>query len=177
MSRTCSDCGKPITAKAATGRCLSCAAKRRHADPAQQAAFSAAMKRGAAKRWAKPGEREKLRACMLANRATATPDLMKRANASRTRTALAWCPQAYRDLNAALIRKGVRLAERKVMVADAIAADERRATVAEAARIDAMTPFERDMARIAAGAQLVAAPDLRTAGPAFTLGGIASGML
>lgn len=37
--------------------------------------------------------------------------------------------------------------------------------------------FESQMARIAAGARLIAAPDLRTTGPAYTLGGVASGML
>ena len=37
--------------------------------------------------------------------------------------------------------------------------------------------FESQMARIAAGARLIAAPDFRTTGPAYTLGGVASGML
>lgn len=37
--------------------------------------------------------------------------------------------------------------------------------------------FESQMARIAAGARLIAAPDLRAVGPSHTLGGVASGML
>lgn len=37
--------------------------------------------------------------------------------------------------------------------------------------------FESQMARIAAGARLIAAPDFRTCGPSYTLGGVASGML
>jgi hypothetical protein len=37
--------------------------------------------------------------------------------------------------------------------------------------------FESQMARIAAGARLIAAPDFRTCGPDYTLGGVASGML
>lgn len=37
--------------------------------------------------------------------------------------------------------------------------------------------FKSQMARIAAGARLVAAPDFRTTGPSYTLGGVASGML
>jgi hypothetical protein len=36
--------------------------------------------------------------------------------------------------------------------------------------------FESQMARIAAGARIMAAPDFRTSGPAYTLGGVASGM-
>lgn len=37
--------------------------------------------------------------------------------------------------------------------------------------------FESQMARIAAGARLMPAPDFRTTGPSYTLGGVASGML
>lgn len=37
--------------------------------------------------------------------------------------------------------------------------------------------FESQLARIAAGAGLIAAPDFRTPPPAFTLGGVASGSL
>lgn len=36
--------------------------------------------------------------------------------------------------------------------------------------------FESQMARIAAGARIMAAPDFRTAGPSYTLGGVSSGM-
>lgn len=36
--------------------------------------------------------------------------------------------------------------------------------------------FESQMARIAAGARIMAAPDFRTSGPAYTLGGVSSGM-
>ncbi|TCP91870.1 hypothetical protein C8J42_103562 [Sphingomonas sp. PP-CE-1A-559] len=36
--------------------------------------------------------------------------------------------------------------------------------------------FESQMARIAAGARLVPAPDFRTAGPSYTLGGVSSGI-
>ena len=37
--------------------------------------------------------------------------------------------------------------------------------------------FESQMARIAADARLMPAPDFRTTGPSYTLGGVASGML
>lgn len=36
--------------------------------------------------------------------------------------------------------------------------------------------FKSQMARLAAGARLVPAPDLRTAAPSYTLGGVSSGM-
>jgi len=37
--------------------------------------------------------------------------------------------------------------------------------------------FESQLARISAGARLIAAPDFRTGGPAYTLGGIGSALL
>ena len=50
---------------------------------------------------------------------------------------------------------------------------------AEAKRIimQDLTPFEQQMARIATGAQQVAALDLRTGGPDYPLGGISTGMI
>ena len=51
--------------------------------------------------------------------------------------------------------------------------------VVEVPAIDPNAPesFESQLARIAAGAHLMPAPDFRTCGPSYTLGGVASGML
>lgn len=102
-----------------------------------------------------------------------TPEARAKA-AAKTRAAhLSWCPEEYWPLNAKLKRDGYRLADRKRMVAEEIAAVEARAVQTERARIAALTPHERALERLANGARLVAKPDLRRAGPAMTLGGVA----
>ncbi len=135
-----------------------------------------------------------------------TKDQRMAAGAARSATVLAWCPPEWREKYRDLKRRGRPAADAKRLVLDLIAgkpmptpyAKQRAALnwcpparraeyasaraalgAAEARRIIEadMTPFERQMARIAAGAQLVAAPDTRTGGPAYTLGGISSGML
>jgi len=128
------------------------------------------------------------------------------AGIKRSATMLAWCPVEWRDKYRDLCKRGRRAAEAKQIVLDLIAGrsvaapyanqrkilawcpESRRAEytklqkalgAAEARRIleADLSPFERQMARINAGAQVVAVPDTRTGGPAYTLGGIASGML
>jgi len=128
------------------------------------------------------------------------------AGLKRTATTLAWCPVEWRAKYRDLCKRGRSAPEAKRMVLDMIAGrplpipyakqrqvlawcpPSRRAEyanlqkafgAAEAKRIIEadLSPFEHQMARIAAGAQLVAAPDFRTGGPEFTLGGIATGML
>lgn len=121
----------------------------------------------------------------------------------RSDTVLAWCPPEWRDKYRDLKTRGRKAAEAKRIVLDLIAGrpapvlyakqkaklawcpPARRAEYAklrsalgavEARRqVEAMfTPFERQMARLAAGAQLVEKPVLRRADYAYTIGGVAS---
>lgn len=175
-ARTCLDCPKSITPKSKTGRCVACSAKARWADPAHRAAHRAGAKRGAAKRLANPAEAERLRAVMLANRRT-DPDVIARANASRDRTVMGWCPPEHRELNRHLRARGVLLPERKALIAEQVAIEERRAAAAEAARMAALSPLERQLAKVRAGARIVEVRPMRRADYAFTLGGVATGAL
>ncbi|MBE7186369.1 MAG: hypothetical protein INR68_18410 [Methylobacterium mesophilicum] len=68
------------------------------------------------------------------------------------------------------LRRQHGAAEARRMILDDIAAQER-------ARLAAMTPFERQLARVAAGAKLVEVKPLRRADPNFTLGGVSSSYL
>ena len=43
--------------------------------------------------------------------------------------------------------------------------------------VAAMTPFERQLMRVREGAKLVTVQSIRSADPAFTLGGVSAGML
>lgn len=135
-----------------------------------------------------------------------TPEMRAANGKKRSATVLAWCPPEWRAKYLDLTKRGRRAPVAKRIVLDLIRGipepipyNKQRSTLAwcpparraeyerarqqvgapEARRIIEadLTPFERQMARIAAGAQLVAAPDLRTGGPEFTLGGIATGML
>jgi hypothetical protein len=76
-----------------------------------------------------------------------------------------WCPaDRYDDL--LVMSKKVGRAEAERMMREDLAAKKRAAD-------EAMTPFERQMARVAAGAKLVEVRPLRKAAPDFTLGGVA----
>jgi hypothetical protein len=193
-SRTCSDCSSPITRQSKTGRCRVCSLAATNADPELKARQLAAVReysnrpevRAASReRLAKyrenmpEADREKRRQRGYEQAATVllsaeirarsnSPEAKAKAGARRTETVLAWCPPPYRDLYRTLKKSQRYLAaEARALVEEAIAADKRRAK----ARPDT---FERQMARIAAGAAVMDAPDFRTAGPQFTLGGIAS---
>ncbi|KQM65803.1 hypothetical protein ASE75_06120 [Sphingomonas sp. Leaf17] len=99
-----------------------------------------------------------------------TPEMRAAAGKKRTATTLAWCPPEYIDEYRHLTAS-IRLsaAEARAMIEDRIVADRRRGK----AQPQPMS-FEDKLARVAAGAQLVATPDTRRPDPAFTLGGIAS---
>lgn len=101
---------------------------------------------------------------------TLTPECRKRVGEAIRRARLAWCPEQHWPLNEKLKRTGVRLAERKVMIAEMIAAQERN-------RLAAMTPFERQLERVAAGAKLIEVRPIRRSEPTMTLGGVPSGLL
>lgn len=143
----CLDC-PAITIRALTGRCRTCAARHRHTLPEYQAIHRAATKRGAANRIANPEELARLRAAMLAIREKAAiPENMAKANASRDKTVMGWCPKEYRAMNERLRRNGHPLAERKAIITQA-------AEKAERDRRAAMSPFERQLERVRNGAKL-----------------------
>ncbi|MEH3121111.1 MAG: hypothetical protein PGN16_03880 [Sphingomonas phyllosphaerae] len=101
---------------------------------------------------------------------TRTAEARAKSGAATRRTRMAWCPEAYWPLNAKLARDGIRLDDRKRMIAEQVAADER-------AKDAALTPFERQLARVAAGAKLIEVRPIRRIEPDMTLGGVASSYL
>ncbi len=184
MTRTCSDCPSPVTKASKTGRCRPCAAKANHRDPA----FRARLEAGARANAARPEHRAKMKAAARRKHAERAGDpaweAYKRASGKRLRAQFDASPAAQ----AANLAKRALVGEKNRMrrlgwLPDRLrrqyeslrtnrgAAEAKRIVMAE------LTPFERQMARIFAGAQLVAAPDFRTGGPEYTLGGISSGML
>lgn len=143
---------------------------------------------------------------LRAANAAISPETRKANGRTRSDTVLAWCPPEWRDKYRDLKSKGRRAPVAKRIILDLIAgrpepvmyaqqkaklawcpparrAEYKRARsyygAAEARRmIEAdMSPFERQMAKVAAGARVVAKPMIRTADHSFTLGGVASGML
>lgn len=134
------------------------------------------------------------------------PASRAKAGRARTETVLAWCPPEWRDRYRELKKRGRRAAEAKRIVLDLIAGrpapvlyaqqkaklawcpplrkDEYRRLQkslgsAEARRIIEadLSPFERQLARVAAGARVVDKPVLRRADHDFSLVGNATGML
>ena len=184
MTRTCLDCPKPVTRQSKTGRCHSCAARHNHRDPAFVARLQAASAAG--KRT--PESRAKARESSLRREAERKDDpawhAYKVATGKRLRALYNDSPEAQAANRAQRASVGEKNSRRMLgWLPDRLRHEYESARTmfgaAEAKRImmTELTPFERQMARIAAGAQLVAAPDTRTGGPAYTLGGISSGML
>jgi hypothetical protein len=203
MTRTCSDCPGTVGKYSKSGRCKACAMRVMHADPAYAARRDAATrkmnrtpeiraKRSAAlkARYADPAARKAMSEACL-KRLAENPELAARRkelgaasfrafhaagtydwvahHRARVDKRLAWCPADRRDEYKKL-RDEYGAAEARRMVEQDIAASKRRAKAEP-------DTFERQLARIAAGAAVMAAPDFRTAGPACTLGGVASGMI
>lgn len=205
VPRTCTGCGATLGPRNTSGNCRTCFNKalaaapgikdRQRAgirrkidtDPAYRAAKatrnlspeSAARRREHGRQMA-----DTLRACndgMTAEKRAAN-------GKKRSATMLAWCPPEWRDHYRGLIKRGRRKPVAQAMTFAAIAEAERRAEIdrAEAARLAekeraaalaAMTPFERQLARVAAGVALIPKPRLRRADPDFTLGGVSAGLL
>ncbi len=143
MTATTCACGKTLGRRNKSGRCKSCCAKANNANPAVRAAQA----KGRDVYFNKPGVREGYRdrinahianmsdeererrreqgRWLYANHATRaevaklnrSPEVRSRAKATRIETMLAWCPAHLRDFNAKLVRRGVRLPQRKEMVA------------------------------------------------------------
>lgn len=128
-----------------------------------------------------------------------TPEMRAENGRKRSATVLAWCPPEWRD-KYRLVKSGRSAAAARRIVLAMIAgapgpADGRKASritwcpphrreeydrarralgAAEARRIIEadMTPFERQLARVAAGAGIVTSHPLRRPGPSMTLGGV-----
>jgi len=184
MTRTCSDCPAPITRQSKTGRCRSCAARNNHRD----AAFVARLQAASANGKRTPEARAKARETSLRREAERKDDPAWHAYKVATGKQLRALYDASPEAQAANLAKRAAVGEKNRFrtlgwLPDRLRHQYQSARTmfgaAEAKRIMMadLTPFERQMARIAAGAPLVAAPDTRTGGPAYTLGGISSGML
>lgn len=203
MTRICSDCPGTIGKYSKTGRCKACAMRIMHADPEYAARRDAATrkmnrtpeiraKRSAAlkERYSDPAARKAMSEAALKQLAE-NPELAARRrelgaasfrafharggydwsahHRARVDKRLSWCP-ADRLAEYQKLRSEYGATEARRMVEQDMAAAKRRAKAEP-------DTFERQMARIAAGAAVMDAPDFRTAGPAHTLGGVASGML
>lgn len=193
--RTCSDCPSPITKASKTGRCRSCAARATQSDPAFRARLEAGLRKVKAspEHRAKVGEmvrrahaeragdpaydaRKREQGLRLRRQYDASPEAQARNRARRddvgalnSARRLSWCP-AERRAEYRQLRKSFGAPEaRRMIEADLKRQRERR-------RRRPMT-LDEQLARVAAGAALVARPDTRTGGPDFTLGGIATGQL
>lgn len=177
MNRTtCRDCDKQLSARAisrpnSTGYCRACAPKH-HWTPASRARASAAR----SDRWARELSDPDLRAKAVASGKRLSekhpPDRARVERQIAGRRASHWLPEGYEELNATLKRKGCKVDERKVMIAEEVARVKRKAIADEQARLGRMTPFERMQDAVARGVTLITKPDLRKASSAFTMGGV-----
>lgn len=168
MTRVCSQCPAPITARS-KGMCRSCAGKQ-PVDPDRRARIAA----GQRKRWERDLADPAIRAGLIesgkrlrASGGSLQPEAMAKAVASRR--ARWWCPKGYEDFNALLKLKGFLADERRKLVLEKRDADEK-------ARKAALSPLERQIDRMRNGA-VVTSPIVHRGAHDFTLGGIASGML
>lgn len=192
MSLTCSDCPSPISRQSTTGRCRRCAlavtqstqqwrdrqragAKARLKDPTFRAAQVRRLRAANDRAWNDPDKRASMLAMLAANRARSfTPEaranwLAGRPEAARKRseTVMGWCPPEYREQYRELRYKGKRLkaAEARRVIEEKIAAD--RAL---------MTPFERQLAKVRAGANIIEIRPARAPDPAYSLTGSSMSM-
>lgn len=178
--KTCIACPAPVSTFSRTDRCRSCSAKHNRADPVMNANRLEALrakKRTPECRAVQRAARLKLlekrkddpvfqsylreQGRRLQADFVAHPDALKRraigsARASRRRAEqyMAWCPEDRRAEYQKFRRKLGATEARRIIEAD-------------------MTPFERQLARVRAGAALVSAFKPKRSDHAFTLGGIA----
>jgi hypothetical protein len=195
MSRTCLDCPKAICAANKGGRCKACTLEHARRDPEVQtrrlenlravqrtsehrAKISRGKKASEAMHADDPArqERHRRQGQRLRAQFEATPGAEDKRKAAlsaamkiRAEKMLGWCPVEHRGKYRKL-RKTYGAPEAKRRVLHALA-------VAEALRIASLTPLQRQIERIQAGARLVEKPSFRRPDHAFTLGGVASGML
>ena len=183
-TRSCSDCGAPITRQAKTGRCRSCCTLRMRADPEKEARRMAGQKAT----MAKPEYREKMRRSRKRVEAERRDDpawqAYKRAGGLKLRAAFEASPEAMERLLATRSAVGAKLAENALgwcpveLRAEYTRLRKKHGKV-EARRliVAGMTPFERQLMRVREGARLVTVQPIRSADPSYTLGGVATGML
>lgn len=175
--RTCAQCPAPITRQSKTGLCRSCVSKRAWSDQNARERRIAAARAACSTPEALARRAAVTREWMAARRddpawqahmiesarhmrsfvTEATFDKIRATRAEATArmvaAKMAWCPPQYRAYDDKLRAERFTLAERKVLVADLAALDERR-------RLAALTPFERQLerARIAGISERVAMP-------------------
>lgn len=118
MTRTCSDCPAPISRRSA-GRCRRCAMTMVNRLPEKRKALSEAMR----ERRADPVFEAKMEA--------ARPI----AHAKTKATRLAWCPQSQWETNEYLRRRGVKLEERKRLIAETVLHEGKRAVAQQQLRM------------------------------------------
>lgn len=144
-------------------------------DPAARQRHAEGCRSGKRRQLSNPAEARRMQEAgmaLAAHNATA-PDrneVHARSKETLRRRKLAWCLEAYWPLNSELKARGIKLEDRKRMIADQVKADDR-------VRLAALSPFQRQMERVAAGAQLTTKFTPRRADHDFTLGGVSGGML
>lgn len=104
------------------------------------------------------------------------PEDRRRAGQTLSKTRLGWLPQEWRPRYLSL-RSYHGAAEAKRLVLAEIAAAEASAIAERDRHLAKLTPFERTLARVRAGAPVVMKPRMPTRTHDFTLGGVSAGML
>lgn len=204
MTRTCEKCPRELGAKNKSGLCRSCLSKRINADPvtiearrrgiaahyAKPGAREAVAKRIMAYNANVPPEHVEMRrehgkrqharyfAGADGYARLQSPEARRKRGASVSETRMAWCPpelrEEYRDL---VRRQRLPAAEARAIIEAQAVRNAERAAKAEADRLAAMTPLERQLERVAKGARVIKVHPFRKAGPEMTLGGVSAGML
>lgn len=87
-----------------------------------------------------------------------------------SRRAKHWLPEGYEEMDRKLKKRGFLSAERRKIVLEQAARDRREAEAK-------LTPFERQLARVASGAKLTTIHRRPRGEPTMTLGGVSSGLL
>jgi len=175
---TCSDCDAPITVQSKTGRCRPCAMARmgetytterrraaiqkRLSDPIQMKRQQQQIVQAGAEARKDPAFMARLSEIGRENmKAAFTPEARAkwrasrpRANRKRSDTMLAWCPPRLRDEYRKLLKRG-----------------NMRAATARAAIEVKITPFDRQLMKVRAGAGIIERRPIPTRQYDCTLGG------
>lgn len=194
--RSCA-CGAALGERNVTGRCRPCSARRLNedpaliarrtagiaehfADPAVRAANAARLRQHIAtmsdeeREWRRENGRRLAREVLARPEVRAkayAPEVRARSGRKRSATVLAWCPADRRDEYRELKAKGISAAEARRVIEASL-----RRPVARGPKRP--LSFEQQLARVAAGAPLVATPRTRaTTDHDFTLGGVSAGLL
>lgn len=184
MTRVCLDCPKEITRQSKTGRCQSCATKVSRRDPEREARRLAAQKATMQTPEFRTALGRRMREVFAERRKDPAYVEARRQQGQRLRALYDASPEAQ-ALNAskrAIVGRKLRM-QRLPWLPEARRHEYEnmrdKVGAAEAKRriLASMTPFERQMARVANGAGLVAAFKPITSDHAFTLGGVATGMI